>query len=152
MLSLQLPKPGNKLLSPESRVLGKSLPAYYLYPRRGGGAGYRVSAEGSPVAAGVPVLGKLRLIGNCREGHTRGEGLGHCYNVGYDPVVFKGKNLSCPAEAGLNLVADEQNAVFFRYFPKLLQKSRWGGYVAPLSENRLYNKCRRLLGRGLRFQ
>src|SRR4030067_1435833 len=62
--------------------------------------------------------------------YTAGDALGQTQEVRDHAFNPAGEHLSGPAEAGSNLVGYEQDAVFFREPPDLLQEARRGDYHA----------------------
>ena len=76
----------------------------------GDGAGEGVSAEGGAVHAGGDGAGGLFGAEHGAHGDAAGEGLGEGGDVGLDAVVLVGEPLAGAADAGLDLVGEQQGA------------------------------------------
>ena len=76
-----------------------------------GRAAHRVAAEGGAVGANTPALLQFAARDDCPDRQTVGEGLGHANDVRHDAGVLEGPHPAGPSDAGLDLVADEQDAV-----------------------------------------
>ena len=78
----------------------------------GHGAGQRIAAEGAAVVAGVEEAEDLARAEHGGDGiEAAGERLADDEHVGLDALVLVGEELAGAAEAGLDLVGDEQDAV-----------------------------------------
>ena len=108
-----------------------------------------VAAVGPAVAAGRPGGHQLGRRAERGEGEAGRDALGHADDVGLDPVVLDREHPPGAAEAGLDLVGDEQDAVLPAELDESLQEPRRRGHVAPLAQHRLEDHGRGLVGRGL---
>ena len=76
-----------------------------------GGARDRVAAVGAAEAAGVDGVHQLGPAGDGGERQAAGDALGGRDEVGDDALVVAGEPVTGAAEAGLDLVGDEDDAV-----------------------------------------
>src|SRR5277367_6731460 len=76
-----------------------------------GGAGDRVAAKGGEVVSRLESCGNLGPGGEGAQWKTVGDAFGSDQNVRVDSVVLVGEHLAGAAEAGLDFVGNEQNAV-----------------------------------------
>ena len=75
------------------------------------GAGDRVAAVGAAEAADVDGVHQLGAAGDAGERQAAGDALGRRHQVGHDALVVAREPRACAAEAGLDLVGDEDDAV-----------------------------------------
>ena len=116
--------------------------------RRGAGDGIsRVRAAEAPDLRGVHHFG---AAGDGREREAARERLGHRHEVGLETVVLGGEHRPGAAEAGLDLVDDEQDAVLAAESREQCRPIRRGATMNPPSpSHELEDHAGDLLGRDL---
>jgi hypothetical protein len=94
-----------------------------------------------------PFLHDASLCDDHADGQAGAESLRQRHNVRHHIEVLRGEHLARAADAGLDLVKNQQNAVPIAQFPQALQKSIGGNQVAALALNRLDENGRHFAGR-----
>ena len=92
-----------------------------------GGAGDGVAAEGGAVRARGKQLRCLATGDGRADGQSPAQPFGHGDHVRQDAFVLKGKKVAGAADAGLDLVGDEEDAVGVAKFPHRCEETFWCG-------------------------
>ena len=98
------------------------------------------------MGAGVPFVHDLFAGHHSRQRQARGDALSRDDDVGGDAVVFHRKELSRAAEARLDLVGDQHDAVCVTDGTQTLQKRRRWHHIAAFAEHRLDEDGRHVVG------
>ncbi len=104
--------------------------------RQAGRAHQRVAVEGAALVA-VLEAGRLFACEQHGERHAAADALAQRHDVGLDPGMLVVKQLSGAADAGLDLVEDQQQAMILRQRTQLLQELVGGRPHAGFALNRL---------------
>ena len=103
-----------------------------------------VSSVSSTHGARDLLGGELRARGDGGERHSRGETLGHDDDIGNDAKVLEGEGLSCSAEARLNLISDQQDALLVTDATQGLHEGLGRDGVTSFSEDGLNDEGRNI--------
>src|SRR5437867_9412507 len=120
----------------QRRDLGQQLALHDVQRGERRGAAHGVAAERAAVRARLPFHDRL-FRDDRADGHAAAEALRREQNVGLDALVLAGEHASGPADAALDLVAHEQDAVAVAQLAQCLEVSgRWHD-IAALTLDRL---------------
>lgn len=101
------------------------------------------SAEREPICKTLEGGRLLSRMIATQRGHTN---LGNDHDIWSHPTIFNVKHASCPAEATLHLVDDEQQAMFVADGTQSFQESWWRRNVATFAQNGLNDNRRGVRG------
>ena len=115
------------------------------------GAGDGVAAVGAAEAAGLDLVEEFGAAGDGGEGHTAGDALGGGDEVGFDAFVVGGEPAAGAAEACLDFVRDEDDALFAGPGDQLRQEAFGGDDEATFALDGFDKDCGDVFGANLLF-
>lgn len=142
-----LPCTGEQFTSTCGGVVDEPLLFDHVESGHGRRAGDRISSVRAALRSRTGALHEFLGGGDTRQRETAREALGDGDDVGSHVEVLMPEELSGPPESGLDLVEDEQDAVFVGPLPQSLEKPGVAGDVTALAQDRFDDEGRDLVRR-----
>jgi len=134
-LFLQFPEFTQDLLALNQGFFGDFLPEHEIEIGQAGRAGYGVAAEGGQVVTGLEGIGDFRPGNESREGEAIGYALGEGHDIRLHIIVLHRKEFARTTIATLDLVEEEEDAVFIQGFLNFFKIFLGGNYDSALAHH-----------------